>query len=179
MKPSAASLLTIAIALSLSACAAKKQPETAETEAAPAAHAQKQTEHTKQASGTACRSIGEGRKFNNKGQNDGFMCSAAAALNSAEAKEVLDPSIKVSYGSVGSQTLVSRQIANAVHKTPDETCQRAFLSAVKRFQGTAAKKKARSVRMVSYFDKQTKGGSEYECHIGTWNSRVVLKGSLN
>ncbi|OSI13523.1 hypothetical protein BWD07_00680 [Neisseria canis] len=123
--------------------------------------------------------MGEGHKVNNKGKNDAYMCSASAALNSQEAKEVLDSSIKVSYGSTGGKTMVSRQVANAVGKTPDQTCQRAFLSAVKRFQSTAAKKNAKSVRLVSYFDKQTKGGSEYECHIGTWNSRVVLKGSVH
>ena len=61
----------------------------------------------------------------------------------------------------------------------DETCQRAFLSAVKRFQSTAHRKKAKSVHLVSYFDKVTKGGNEYECHIATFNSRVVLKGSFH
>ena len=38
---------------------------------------------------------------------------------------------------------------------------------------------AKSVHLVSYFDKVTKGGNEYECHIATFNSRVVLKGSFH
>lgn len=135
---------------------------------------------TKAASGAnACRSIGEGRKVRESDKNDGYMCKASVALNSAEAKEVLSPNIRVSYGSTSGQTNVSRQIANAVGKTPDETCQRAFLNAVKRFQSTATRYKKNSVRLVSYFDKKTIGGSEYECHIGTWNSRVVLKGSFH
>ncbi|WP_234395908.1 hypothetical protein [Neisseria wadsworthii] len=173
MKSSFSTLLTFGAVLALSACAAQHKPESQ----APETRSSEVQSPTKTSG--ACRSIGEGRKINNKGKNEAYMCSASAALNSKEAHEVLNPAIKVSYGSTGNQTLVSRQVANSVGKTPDETCQRAFLSAVKRFQSTAVKQNAKSVRLVSYFDKQTKGGSEYECHIGTWNSRVVLKGSLH
>ena len=123
-----------------------------------------------------CRSINTGK--NTKGKNDAYLCSASAALNSAEAKEVLNPNIRVSYGNVSGNTLVSRQIANAVGKTADETCQRAFLNTVKRFQSTAERKGSNTVRVISYFDKKTVGNDEYECHIGTWNSRVVLKGTV-
>ena len=160
-------LLLISAAVALTACAnnsGSSQQPSAKTTDNPSA---------------ACRSIGEGRKINNKGQNDGYMCNANIALNSEEAKSVLDPNIRVSYGSTSGATLTSRQVANAVGKSPDETCQRAFLSAVKRFQSTAQRRNSKSVRVVSYFDKKTVGGSEYECHIGTWNSRVVLKGSIN
>ena len=123
-----------------------------------------------------CRSINTGK--NTKGKNDAYLCSASAALNSAEAKEVLNPNIRVSYGNVSGNTLVSRQIANAVGKTADETCQRAFLNTVKRFQSTAERKGSNTVRVISYFDKKTVDNGEYECHIGTWNSRVVLKGTV-
>lgn len=130
----------------------------------------------KPAAGAACRSTGS---VAGRGKNDAYMCKASAALNSAEAREVLDPAVRVSYGSAGGNTDVSRQTANATGKSPDETCQRAFLNAVKRFQSTAQRKNKKAVRLVSYFDKKTIGGSEYECHIGTWNSRVVLKGSYH
>ncbi|SUA43829.1 Uncharacterised protein [Neisseria zoodegmatis] len=160
-------LLTGAAALALSACANNSAPSN-----------ENQTQAQSPAVSGSCRSMGEGRKINNKGKNDVYMCSARAALNSSEAKEVLNPNIRVSYGNVGGKTLVSRQIANAVGKTPEETCQRAFLSAVKRFQSTAQRHNSKSVRVVSYFDKKTVGGDQYECHIGTWNSRVVLKGNV-
>ncbi|WP_416192513.1 hypothetical protein [Neisseria sp. CCUG12390] len=165
-------LLVTAAVLALTACANQNNRASSSDYSS-----QAQTAST--SASTACRSIGEGRKINNKGQNDGYMCKASVALNSAEAKEVLSPNIRVSYGSTSGKTNVSRQIANAVGKSPDETCQRAFLSAVKRFQSTAERYKKGSVRLVSYFDKKTIGGSEYECHIGTWNSRVVLKGSFH
>ncbi len=123
-----------------------------------------------------CRSIGSAE---GKGKNDAYMCNASAALKSAEAQSVLDPAVSVSYGSTSGATNVSRQSSNAVGKSPDETCQRAFLSAVKRFQASAQKRNKRSVRLVSFYDRKTKGGSEYECHIGTWHSHVVLKGSYH
>ena len=128
------------------------------------------------ASGTICRSIGS---VAGKGKNDAYMCKASAVLNSAEAREVLDPSIRVSYGSTGSSTNVSRQSANATGKSTDETCQRAFLNAVKRFQSTAQRRNKRAIRLVSFYDRQVKGGNEYECHVGTFHSYVVLKGSYH
>ena len=107
------------------------------------------------------------------------MCKASAVLNSAEAREVLDPSIRVSYGSTGSSTNVSRQSANATGKSTDETCQRAFLNAVKRFQSTAQRRNKHAIRLVSFYDRRVKGGNEYECHVGTFHSYVVLKGSYH
>ena len=166
------SALVAVSALMLAACSqsGNSQPSTSSSQTS----TQKTT-----AAGSVCRSMGEGHKVNGKGQNDIYMCKVDVALNSAEAKSALDPSIRVHYGSTSGATLTSRQISNSVGKTPDETCQRAFLSAVKRFQSTALRKKAKSVHLVSYFDKVTKGGNEYECHIATFNSRVVLKGSFH
>lgn len=178
MRKKLPSLLALGAALALSACANNGTSSHSAGGQESAAEQPAQSSARTDGNG-ACRSIGEGRKINGKGKNDGYMCSAKAALNSAEAKELLNPAVKVSYGSVGKNTAVSRQVANAVGKSVEETCQRAFLNTVKRFQSTAANKQAKSVRLVSYFDKQTKGGSEYECHIGTWNSRVVLKGSFH
>lgn len=114
-----------------------------------------------------------------KSRNDVYFCQVNMTLNSDEAKKALTSSVKVNYGSVSGATLISNKASNAVGKTPDETCQRAFLSAVKTFQATAERKNKSSVHLVSYFDKKTIGGREYECQIGTWNSRVVLQGSFH
>ena len=161
------SALVAVSALMLAACSqsGNSQPSTSSSQTS----TQKTT-----AAGSACRSMGEGHKVNGKGQNDIYMCKVDVALNSAEAKSALDPSIRVHYGSTSGATLTSRQISNSVGKTPDETCQRAFLSAVKRFQSTAHRKKAKSVHLVSYFDKVTKGGNEYECHIATFNMKFGI-----
>lgn len=160
------SFLSLSAVVLLSACSASTPPAQSGSSASVAP----------QAEGSMCRSINTGK--NTKGKNDAYLCSASAALNSAEAKEVLNPNIRVSYGNVSGNTLVSRQIANAVGKTADETCQRAFLNTIKRFQSTAERKGSNAVRVISYFDKKTVGNGEYECHIGTWNSRVVLKGTV-
>ena len=160
------SFLSLSAVVLLSACSASAPPAQSDSTASVAP----------QAEGSMCRSINTGK--NTKGKNDAYLCSASAALNSAEAKEVLNPNIRVSYGNVSGNTLVSRKIANAVGKTADETCQRAFLNTVKRFQSTAERKGSNAVRVISYFDKKTVGNGEYECHIGTWNSRVVLKGTV-
>ena len=177
MKTTFPTLLSICTAVLLSACSSNTPPAQSNSSSTSATAPQSEsTKNIKNTKGAACQSI-ESNK-NSKGKNDAYLCSASIALNSAEAKEVLDPNIRVSYGNVGSNTLVSRQIANAVGKTPDETCQRAFLNTVKRFQSTAQRKNSNAIRVISYFDKKTVGNDKYECHIGTWNSRVVLKGNI-
>ena len=161
-------LIALSSVLAISACASNQSKS--ESSAGNSGSASSHEQHAGKDSG-ACRSVGEGHKVNGKGKNDVYMCKASVALNSDEAKSVLNPNIKVSYGSTGN--------TNMVGKSPEESCQRAFLSTVKRFQSTAVQRKAKSVRLVSYFDKKTVGGNEYECHVATWNSRVVLKGSLH
>lgn len=162
-------VLLLSAAVALSACAST---------GGSSAPAERETDHAAaQPSGAVnCRSIGSAA---GRGKNDGYMCKASVVLNSAEAREVLDPSIRVSYGSTSGKTNVSRQSANATGKSVDAACQRAFLNAVKRFQSSASRMHKNSVRLVSFYDRQTKGGSEYECHIGTWHSYVVLKGSYH
>lgn len=170
-------VLLLSAAVALSACASKGEPAAAaEHETGRPAPQVEHRAATQPASGTICRSIGS---VAGKGKNDAYMCKASAVLNSAEAREVLDPSVRVSYGSTGSSTNVSRQSANATGKSTDETCQRAFLNAVKRFQSTAQRRNKRAIRLVSFYDRRVKGGNEYECHVGTFHSYVVLKGSYH
>lgn len=126
----------------------------------------------------ACRPAGTGHTINRHAKNDIYMCSVSAAMNSAKAKEVLDPAVRIRYGSAGSNPLTSRQISNAVGKSPEETCQQAFLSTLIQFQKAAKKRNARNASVVSYYDKKTVGGGVYECHIATFNSKVVLRGSV-
>ena len=155
--------MLLSAAVALSACASKGEPAAAaEHETGRPAPQVEHRAAAQPASGTICRSIGS---VAGKGKNDAYMCKASAVLNSAEAREVLDPSIRVSYGSTGSSTNVSRQSA--------------FLNAVKRFQSTAQRRNKRAIRLVSFYDRQVKGGNEYECHVGTFHSYVVLKGSYH
>ena len=122
--------------------------------------------------------MGEGHKVHGKGQNDIYMCKVDVALNSTEAKSALDPSIRVHYGSTSGATLTSRQISNSVGKTLMNLTNAhswARLNASKALH--IAKSQIRSPGYATLTKYQ--GGNEYECHIATFNSRVVLKGSFH
>lgn len=110
--------------------------------------------------------------------------SIADALNSPQAKEVLDPSIQLQFASGGGHVthkgLVSNKKTNAVGKSDLESCQWAFLSAVKQFQERARKEGAsKVVNLISYYKKVPyKSASEFECHSGNLMTGVALKGDL-
>lgn len=107
------------------------------------------------------------------------------ALKSPEAAEVLNPNIKLYFGTpapgkVVLANSVTNKKTNAANKTDEKACQWAFLSAVKQLQDKAASKGATKVgNIVSYYKKVTfKSRSEYECHAGNIISGVALKGDI-
>ncbi|WP_301099370.1 excinuclease ABC subunit A [Otariodibacter sp.] len=107
------------------------------------------------------------------------------ALNSPQAKQVLDPNIQLSFakqasGKVLQSGLVSNKKTNAVNKTDKEACEWAFLSAVKQFQETAKSNGATKVgNLVSYYKKNTYTSStQFECHTGNIIGGVALKGDI-
>ena len=109
----------------------------------------------------------------------------ADALNSPLATDVLDPTIKLHFASKGSAKiiqsgLVSNRKTNAVSRTSEEACQRAFLSAVKQFQSTAAEKNATQVvNLISFYKKEPYSSTtQYECRVGTIMAGVALQGDL-
>lgn len=111
--------------------------------------------------------------------------SISEALNSAQAKEILDPKIKLYFGKAApgktvKAGLVSNKKTNAANKTDQEACQWAFLSAVKQFQERAASMGATKVgNIVSYYKKNTyRSTTQYECHAGNIIGGVALKGDI-
>lgn len=107
------------------------------------------------------------------------------ALKSPEAAEVLNPNIKLYFGTpapgkVVLANSVTNKKTNAANKTDEKACQWAFLSAVKQLQDKAASKGATKVgNIVSYYKKVTfKSRTEYECHAGNIISGVALKGDI-
>lgn len=107
------------------------------------------------------------------------------ALKSPEAAEVLNPNIKLYFGTpapgkVVLANAVTNKKTNAANKTDKEACQWVFLSAVKQLQDKAASKGATKVgNIVSYYKKNTfKSRTEYECHAGHLISGVALKGDI-
>ena len=106
------------------------------------------------------------------------------ALHSPQAKEVLDPGIELRFarggGKIIRKGLVSNKKTNAVGKSDEQSCTRAFLSAVKQFQETArAEGATKVVNLISYYKKVPfKSKSVYECHSGNVISGVALRGDL-
>lgn len=107
------------------------------------------------------------------------------ALNSPEAKQVLNPNIKLYFGKpapgrIIAANAVSNKKTNSANKTDEKACQRAFLSAVKQFQDRAAASGATKVgNLVSYYKKNTyKSTTQYECHAGNIIAGVALKGDI-
>ena len=104
------------------------------------------------------------------------------ALNSPEAKEIVDPSVKLYFGksAPGKAGVVSNKKTNAANKTDEKSCQWAFLSTVKQFQDRAKSQGASKVgNIVSYYKKNTfQSTTQYECHAGNLMSGVALKGDI-
>ena len=111
--------------------------------------------------------------------------SIQEALNSPEAKEVLDPKVKLYFGKPVSGKVLHKGITtnpktNGANKTDAEACRWAFLSAVKKFQQRAASEGATKVgNLVSYYKKKEfRSTTQYECHSGNLMSGVALKGDI-
>ena len=107
------------------------------------------------------------------------------ALNSPEAKEIVDPSVKLYFGKsapgkVVKAGVVSNKKTNAANKTDEKSCQWAFLSTVKQFQDRAKSQGASKVgNIVSLLQKNTfQSTTQYECHAGNLMSGVALKGDI-
>lgn len=119
-------------------------------------------------------------------KNEAQFYSIQDALNSPQAKEVLDPSIKLYFGkpAPGGKVLVKGAVTNpktnALNKSDAEACQWAFLSAVKKFQERAKKEGGSKVgNLVSYYKKKEyRSTTQYECHAGRSIAGVALKGDV-
>lgn len=111
--------------------------------------------------------------------------SIQEALNSPQAKEVVDPTIKLYFaqsapGAVLVKGAVTNPKTNALNKSDEKACQWAFLSAVKRFQERAKSEGGTKVgNLVSYYKKKEYSSTtKYECHAGRTIAGVALKGDI-
>lgn len=118
-------------------------------------------------------------------RNTTHYFSIQEALNSPEAKEILDPKIKLYWGKPAPGKVVkanatTNQKTNAANKTDEQACRWVFLSAVKQFQKSAAAQGATKVgNLVSYYNKNTySSATQYECHAGNLLAGVALKGDI-
>ena len=119
---------------------------------------------------------------NRGGRKVVYRCNGRAVLASDEAKRLLNPSVPVSFGGSGSvvqSNLITRQAANATGKSDETACERAFINAAHKFQATAQSRNANRVsNFHSYYNRKILRGGQYDCEVGTFHARVVMRGDI-
>ena len=119
---------------------------------------------------------------NRGGRKVVYRCNGRAVLASDEAKRLLNPSVPVSFGGSGSvvqSNLITRQAANATGKSDEVACERAFINAAHKFQATAQSRNANRVsNFHSYYNRKILHGGQYDCEVGTFHARVVMRGDI-
>ncbi len=138
-------------------------------------------ERNQQTTGRVCRLL-RNDDPNRGGRKVVYRCNGRAVLASEEAKRLLNPSVPVSFGGGGrvmQANLTTRQAANASNKSDEAACERAFINAVNRFQTTAEGRGAsRVLNFHSYYNRQVLRGGQYDCEVGTFHARVVMRGDI-
>ncbi|MFC2491052.1 MAG: excinuclease ABC subunit A [Campylobacter curvus] len=106
-------------------------------------------------------------------------------LNSPKAKEVLDPNVKLSFGSGGKgkilkQGLTANKKTNAFNKSDQEACEWAMLSALRTFQDRAIKEGgSKVINLTGYYKKQPfDSKTQFQCGAGALMAGVTLKGDI-
>ena len=119
---------------------------------------------------------------NRGGRKVVYRCNGRAVLASDEAKRLPNPSVPVSFGGGGSvvqSNLITRQAANATGKSDEAACERAFINAAHKFQATAQSRNANRVsNFHSYYNRKILRGGQYDCEVGTFHARVVMRGDI-
>lgn len=115
------------------------------------------------------------------------LFSIEEAMQSADFKEKLDPTIRFIFGSQKTLEViehkgnfVSNKKTNAFNKTDQEACQWVLLSALLSFQDRVRAEGGNAViNIESYYKKNAYSStSEYECHAGAIIAGVALKGDV-
>ncbi|MCC7005363.1 MAG: excinuclease ABC subunit A [Ottowia sp.] len=115
------------------------------------------------------------------------MHSLEKALNTAEAKNKLNPHIQLYFGNQ-SRSQIAKKISeiktnkktNGFNKSDVKACQRAFLSAVLELQKQATQDGGDAVINIlsNYRNKEISSDTEYMCGSGALMSGVALKGTV-
>ena len=136
---------------------------------------------TSQTTGRVCRLLRDDDP-NRGGRKVVYRCSGRAVMASDEAKRLLNPSVPVSFGGSGrviQANLSTRQAANASNQSDEAACERAFINAAHKFQETAqARGGSRVSNFHSYYNRQVLRGGQYDCEVGTFHARVVMRGDI-
>lgn len=121
-------------------------------------------------------------------RNVKYMLPIAAALATEDAKEKLDGSVKFLFAAPasGAAAPVASQINVHVKQKIERfgdiaSCQAALVEALYQLQSNAKSGGANAVvNIVSYFKRQpvVSSTTEFECHAGSYQTHVMLKGDF-
>jgi uncharacterized protein YbjQ (UPF0145 family) len=116
-----------------------------------------------------------------------YMLPIAAALETKDAKEKLEGSVKFFFGNQETPKIltklgtdVTNLKTNAVGKSDEKACNWVFLSAMIQLEKRAKQLGANAVvNIVSYYQKNVvSSATEFECHAGAVIAGVALKGDF-
>jgi len=119
--------------------------------------------------------------------DDVLMLPLAVALDTAEAKEKLDGSVKFFFGNQSHPKIITKlgtdstnKKTNGFNKSAEHACNIAFLSAMIQMEKRAQALGANAiVNIVSYYKKNAvSSNTEFECHNGGFVTGVALKGDF-
>lgn len=120
-------------------------------------------------------------------RDDQKMHPIEEALNSAAAKEKLDPAIKLYFGNQATPAIEknygewkTNKKTNGFNKSDREACEWTLLSALLELQDRARKEDGNAVIKIksNYKNQETSSETEYMCGSGALMSGVALKGEV-
>jgi uncharacterized protein YbjQ (UPF0145 family) len=119
--------------------------------------------------------------------DDVLMLPITAAMESADAQDKLDGSVKFYFGKQNHPKVITKlgtdstnKKTNGFNKGPERACNLAFLSALIQMKKRAEELGANAVvNIVSYYKKnEVTSTTEFECHNGGFVTGVALKGDF-
>lgn len=120
-------------------------------------------------------------------RDDKHVLPIAAALETKEAKDKLDGSIKYFFGDQPTPKILAKlgtditnQKTNGLGKSIDKACNWVFLSAMTQLEKRAKQLGANAVvNIVSYYQRNTmSSATEFECYRGAVMAAVSFKGDF-
>lgn len=120
-------------------------------------------------------------------RDDRLKLSLKDALATADAKEKMDPQVRLFFGDAAHAapkttlgTFTSNKKTNFLNKSDQEGCERAFLSAVLALQERAVKEGGNAVIGIHSVYRKSKFSSrtQYECGAGSFVGGVALRGTV-
>jgi hypothetical protein len=120
-------------------------------------------------------------------RDDHKMFPLEDALNAPEAKQKLDPDVKLYFGKQDHPKVTktigewaTNKKTNAFNKSDKQACERAFLSAMLTLEGRAKSEGGNAIINIrsNYKNIETSSETEYMCGAGTFLAGVAFKGEV-